>query len=141
MAGMNVLGFAVSVATQWHYHLDLIGTGAFVVSAVASHAAAPAAVRRAPRQLLLTGLVATWGTRLAGFLFYRALQYRHDARLDDLLKSVGGAATFWGLSYVWGQVSQSVRQAGRQAGRQHTIVPSLILTQYLAPPPPPPPPG
>ena len=29
----NALGFAISVTTGWHYHLDLIGTGVFAVSA------------------------------------------------------------------------------------------------------------
>ena len=135
MAGMNLLGFAVSLATKWHYHLDLIGTGAFVVSALASHRAAASAVASAPRQVLMTGLVATWGSRLAGFLFYRALQYKNDARLDDLLDTTGGAATFWGLSYVWGQLvilPQALALSARGANQVVRLGPGGVACGALA---------
>ena len=104
IAGMNFLGFVISIIAGGHTHLDLLGTGAFVVSALSSHQLAPPAIRSAPRQLLITSLVSIWGTRLAGFLFYRVLQSRNDARLDELMNTTSGAATFWGLSYLWGQL-------------------------------------
>ncbi|CAE7256037.1 unnamed protein product [Symbiodinium sp. CCMP2592] len=31
----NAVGFGISVATGWHYHLDLIGTGIFSAAALA----------------------------------------------------------------------------------------------------------
>lgn len=45
-----------------------------------------------------------WSTRLAGFLFYRALQTGHDARLDGTLSTAAGATGFWSISFLWGVV-------------------------------------
>lgn len=36
LAGLNTLGFGISLTTGSHVHLDLIGTGAFTVAAVAT---------------------------------------------------------------------------------------------------------
>jgi len=91
----NVLGFGISVATGWHYHLDLIGTGCFAISAVAVMGGAPV-------QRLSAGAVSVWASKLAGFLFFRALQTKRDARLEDILSTVSGAAGFWFISLAWG---------------------------------------
>jgi steroid 5-alpha reductase family enzyme len=48
--------------------------------------------------------VGVWGVRLSSFLFYRALQYRTDGRLDDTLATPAGAAGFWAASCLWGVV-------------------------------------
>ena len=73
-ASANLVGFGVSAATGSHLHLDLIGTGAF---------AAAVYFGRAPgiRQLVSAACIGLWSSRLALFLFYRALQVKHDARL------------------------------------------------------------
>ena len=62
----NGLGLGISLATGWHYHLDLIGTGIFAVAAMA-------VAGQAPLQRASAFAVAGWAVKLAGFLFYRAL--------------------------------------------------------------------
>jgi steroid 5-alpha reductase family enzyme len=95
--GANALGFGISVATGWHYHLDLIGTGAFTAAALVT-------AGTESRQRLSAGLIGLWSAKLAAFLFYRVLQTHHDARLDQTLSTTKGAAGFWGSSFIWGFV-------------------------------------
>ena len=76
----NLLGFGISAATGSHLHLDLIGTGIFAVAAFATRGAAAG---QATRQLLSAGCVGLWATKLSGFLFYRALQTRHDGQWSE----------------------------------------------------------
>lgn len=94
----NAVGFGISVATNWHYHLDLIGTGVFTVAALAVGG------RGDLRQTLSSAGVALWATKLASFLFYRVLQVKHDARLDNTLSTTTGAFGFWFISFLWGFV-------------------------------------
>ena len=92
----NAVGFGISAATGSHLHLDLIGTGVFVV-------AAGVIGGRGDLRQSLSGLgVAVWATKLASFLFYRALQTKHDARLTDILSTNTGAFGFWFISFMWG---------------------------------------
>jgi len=91
----NALGFAISAATGWHYHLDLIGTGIFAVAALALRGATLA-------QGCSAGAVALWACKLAGFLFYRALLVKKDARLDETLSTTSGQVGFWTISFLWG---------------------------------------
>lgn len=91
----NGLGLTISLATGSHLHLDLIGTGAFV-------AAAGATCGPDLRSTLSAAAVSLWATRLALFLFYRALSTGHDERLDDTLATTSGAVGFWTVSFVWG---------------------------------------
>ena len=91
----NGLGLGISLATGWHYHLDLIGTGIFAVAAFA-------VAGQAPVQRASAFAVAAWAVKLAGFLFYRALQTKHDFRLTDILSSPTGAFGFWLISFAWG---------------------------------------
>lgn len=91
----NGLGLGISLATGWHYHLDLIGTGIFAVAAMA-------VAGQAPAQRASAFAVAGWAVKLAGFLFYRALQTKYDGRLTDLLSSPSGAFSFWLISFAWG---------------------------------------
>jgi len=79
-------------------HLDLIGTGIFAVSAASTAGGGDV------RQLISAGAVGLWATKLAGFLFYRALQTNHDARLKEALSTTGGALGFWAISALWGVV-------------------------------------
>ena len=93
----NALGLGISFATGSHLHLDLIGTGSF--SVVAARTAGSTL-----RQQISAGCVGLWSARLAGFLFFRALQTGHDARLDETLSTNAGAAGFWSISFLWGVV-------------------------------------
>lgn len=96
-AAANGLGFGISAATSSHLHLDIIGTGVF---------AAVAWVLRGVelRQRISAFCVGLWATKLAGFLFYRAFQTKHDARLDSTLETNKGALGFWAISFLWGWV-------------------------------------
>lgn len=44
------------------------------------------------RVQLSGGMMTLWGTKLAGFLFFRALQVGHDKRLDETLSSFSGTS-------------------------------------------------
>jgi len=98
IGALNAIGLAISLATGSHLHLDLVGTGAFAVAAL------PHLRNACPRIRLGSFAVILWATRLAGFLFFRALSMKHDARLDDLLSTAGGALRFWLVSTLWGVV-------------------------------------
>ena len=39
---------------------------------------------------------------MASFLFFRVIKTSHDGRLDDLLSTIPGSATFWISSFLWG---------------------------------------
>jgi len=93
----NAAGFGISVATGWHYHLDLIGTGIFSAAALAL-VGQPGDLR----QNASAACISVWAIKLAAFLFYRVLQTRHDARLDDQLATTKGAFGFWFISFAWG---------------------------------------
>lgn len=90
----NALGFGISVATNWHYHLDLIGTGVFAISALVVRGGGLV-------QQVSAGAVSLWAVKLASFLFYRALQVKRDARLEGLLATTSGSASFWFVSFLW----------------------------------------
>ena len=91
----NLLGLGVSLATGSHYHLDLLGTGAFTLAAIATAGSDP-------RQMVSAAAVGIWSFKLAAFLVYRVCQTTHDARLDDTLASASGAVGFWTVSCLWG---------------------------------------
>ena len=97
-AAANGLGFGISAATGSHIHLDLIGTGVFSLAALATMGAGEV------RQVVSAGAVTLWATKLASFLFYRALQTKHDGRLTDVLSTNSGAFGFWFISFAWGWV-------------------------------------
>ena len=84
----------ISLAKDTHTHLDLIGTGAFAVAAYATKG--PTASSRTSALM-----VGAWATRLASFLFYRALGHR-DGRLEGTTKTLSGCVGFWFVSFVWG---------------------------------------
>jgi len=94
---VNSLGLAVSITTGSHLHLDLLGTGCFAISALRTLGPKPHFAH-----LLSAGCISLWSVKLAGFLFYRALQVKHDGRLDDTLSTVPGCAGFWWASALWG---------------------------------------
>ena len=94
VGGANLLGFGISVLTGSHLHLDIIGTGVFTVAALST-------AGTELRQRVSAGAISLWGLKLAGFLFYRALQTHHDGRLTETLSSTNGALGFWTISAVW----------------------------------------
>mmetsp|Transcript_22633 Transcript_22633/g.34190 ORF Transcript_22633/g.34190 Transcript_22633/m.34190 type:complete len:224 (-) Transcript_22633:365-1036(-) len=99
----NVLGWVISLITGSHVHLDLIGTGIFAVASLPSLVGIQSIGDIFRSRTRLSGAMMTlWGTKLAGFLFFRALKTGHDARLDDLLSTASGATSFWFISLLWG---------------------------------------
>jgi len=98
-SGGNALGFIVSLLTGSHVHLDLIGTGVFALAAIPSLFGKAGALWRVK---LSAGAVIAWATKLAGFLFFRALKVHHDVRLDDTLTTTSGTFSFWFVSIIWG---------------------------------------
>lgn len=94
LGGLNAVGFGFSVATGSHVHLDLIGTGAFAVTSIATRGVNQ-------RSALSSLFISVWATRLAAFLFYRATQTPRDLRLEDTLSTPVGAFGFWLVSFAW----------------------------------------
>jgi steroid 5-alpha reductase family enzyme len=84
----NGLGWIISLATGSHVHLDLLGTGAFAVAGLSSILGDTGGVLNSVQ--LSGGMMTLWGAKLAGFLFFRALQVGHDKRLEETLSSFSG---------------------------------------------------
>ena len=103
-AAMNLVGFLISILTQSHVHLDLIGTGAFAMVGLSPLLGLSPSVVLNGRTLASCVALTLWGSKLAGFLFYRALILQHDARLTSTLSTVPGTAVFWTISFLWGLV-------------------------------------
>jgi Protein of unknown function (DUF1295) len=103
-AAMNLAGFFISILTQSHIHLDLIGTGAFALVGLFPLLGLSPSVTLNGRILASSAAMTLWGSKLAGFLFYRALILKHDARLASTLSTVPGTAVFWTISFLWGLV-------------------------------------
>ena len=98
--GANVLGFGMSLAQPHsHYHVDLLGTGAFALSTVPSLVAGS----KVPARITWTSAaVATWSVKLASFLLYRVLQRGSDTRMDGIMDNPVYCAGFWAYSAFWG---------------------------------------
>lgn len=99
-AAINALGFVISILTGSHLHLDLLGTGAFTLASLPTLLSATSL-----RVTLSSAAVCTWGAKLAGFLFFRALKVKTDGRLDGTLSTASGAFGFWFISFIWGVMS------------------------------------
>jgi steroid 5-alpha reductase family enzyme len=94
-AGCNAVGWLISLVTKSHLHLDLIGTGAFAaVGILPLITGSSRGILASGRIKLSSALVTVWGTKLAGFLFFRVMKTGHDARLDELLSTTSGASEF-----------------------------------------------
>jgi len=98
IAATNVLGLGISLLTGSHLHLDLLGTGAFAVASLPTLLSTTSSAR----VTLSSSAVAIWGTKLASFLFFRALKIKTDGRLDDTLSTTSGTIVFWFISILWG---------------------------------------
>jgi steroid 5-alpha reductase family enzyme len=95
----NALGFGITlVAPAFHYHVDLLGTGAFAAAALPTFLYS----KNNQRVQWSSAAVMTWSVKLASFLLYRVLQTDHDTRLDAILATPSSAAGFWIVSAAWG---------------------------------------
>jgi len=107
-AGANLLGLAINlVFPHAHYHVDLLGTGAFALAAAAPSifASTTTTTQPAPARIQWSGAAVTaWSVKLAAFLVYRVWNTKHDARLDEQLSHPTSAAGFWFISFLWGVV-------------------------------------
>lgn len=89
----NLLGMTISLLfPRKQYHLDLLGTGAFALSAVFALLSARdmSAMMDLQRVQISSAAVIIWSVKLASFLFYRACKVRSDARLDSMLATTSG---------------------------------------------------
>lgn len=98
-----------------HLHLDLIGTGAFAIVAgghVLSHllweqpppsGSSMSITTPSPALHARISSIAVWlwGTKLAAFLFWRAIMVHQDGRLTDILNTVSGTIQFWVITWIW----------------------------------------
>lgn len=92
----NTMGLGISaIFNGCHLHLDLIGTGAFAVAALALRGTTLA-------QQASAGAVAAWAVKLSSFLFFRACITKKDLRLDETLSTFSGQFGFWLISFLWG---------------------------------------
>jgi len=98
----NLFGLAFTLVTGSHKLTDLVGSGCFAISAVATLLAGGGA--SSPRLVASTSLISLWSTRLASFLFYRILKTAKDDRLSKVFATTGGTVVFWTLSFLWGFV-------------------------------------
>ena len=128
-AAMNLAGFIISILTQSHIHLDLIGTGAFAIVGLFPLLGLSPSVTLNGRILASSAAMTLWGSKLAGFLFYRALILKHDARLASTLSTVPGTAVFWTISFLWGLVCSLPHTLGTMstAPRQYTMLGLFIF--------------
>jgi Protein of unknown function (DUF1295) len=95
--GSNLFGCLVTLLhPHTHWHVDLLGTGAFALAAL------PGATRPNPRIRTSSGAVMIWSVKLASFLFYRVLQLGQDRRLTEILEVPSSAIGFWIVSTAWG---------------------------------------
>jgi steroid 5-alpha reductase family enzyme len=94
-AAINALGFVISILTGSHLHLDLLGTGAFTLASLPTLLSATSL-----RVALSSAAVCTWGAKLAGFLFFRALKVKTDGRLDGTLSTASGACEYTHTCHV-----------------------------------------
>lgn len=105
LVAANALGCCINlVAPTFHYHVDLLGTGAFAAAALptllllsSSNAAAAGVVQK-----WSAAAVVLWSTKLAAFLFYRVLSNGKDGRFDALFATPASTAGFWTVSAAWG---------------------------------------
>ncbi|GMH79733.1 hypothetical protein TL16_g08248 [Triparma laevis f. inornata] len=99
----NAAGFVISLLTNSHVHLDLLGTGAFIPATLIPFLRLAKNPKPLPLSLMGSQFIITaWAFRLASFLFYRATVLKHDGRLTETLSTVSGTFGFWYVSALWG---------------------------------------
>lgn len=108
-AASNALGFAVTASTRTHKVWDLLSSGPFVASAIATFLAGPGTTAG----LALTTVTCLWSVRLTSYLFKRVLERKTDSRFDDFLPaddvswtpaSLVRLGSVWSVMAMWGFV-------------------------------------
>mmetsp|Transcript_19463 Transcript_19463/g.37859 ORF Transcript_19463/g.37859 Transcript_19463/m.37859 type:complete len:337 (+) Transcript_19463:49-1059(+) len=98
----NFFGLLFTLVTGSHKLTDLVGSGCFVLSALATLILGEHT--DSPRLIASTSLISVWSIRLASFLFYRILKTEKDDRLGKVFATTQGTVVFWTLSFLWGFV-------------------------------------
>jgi steroid 5-alpha reductase family enzyme len=98
----NLLGCIITFLYPYsHYHVDLLGTGAFAISGWYTLLRHPTNTRIVYSSIA----VILWSCRLVSFLLYRIIQQQgHDARLTPVLSVPSSAIGFWCISALWGMI-------------------------------------
>ncbi len=120
----NVLGLVISLITGSHVHLDLLGTGAFAAASLPTLLDSSSSTR----VLLSSGAVTIWASKLASFLFYRALKVKTDIRLEDTLSTTAGTTGFWLASLLWGVICSLPHTLGTTSSSQGSQITLTIGT-------------
>jgi steroid 5-alpha reductase family enzyme len=112
---VNLLGMIISlVFPGMQYHLDLLGTGSFAIASsymlLINGVNNNSSLLRV--QVVSSIAVIIWATKLAAFLFYRALNVKEDARLESTLSTKSGVVFFWLISFFWGVISSLPHSLG-----------------------------
>ena len=110
---INFVGMLISLSFPGvQYHLDLLGTGSFALASTYIMLTQSSLLQA---QVLSSWTVIIWSTKLALFLFYRAIQVKEDARLGSTLSTKPGVVFFWLLSFLWGVISSLPHSLGLAA--------------------------
>ena len=111
---VNLLGMILSlVFPGMQYHLDLLGTGSFAVASCSTLLLNSSVNTASLLRVQVSSLaVILWSTKLASFLFYRALQVKEDGRLESTLSTKSGVVFFWLISFFWGVISSLPHSLG-----------------------------
>lgn len=102
--GINLLGWAVSLALETDKFYDLTGALTFVVLNALALAFAEPAARADTRSLLAALTLVVWATRLGAFLFARVLQHS-DRRLSKYLKDPISFLVIFMAQAAWASLS------------------------------------
>ncbi|KAL7449724.1 hypothetical protein ACHAWC_001761, partial [Mediolabrus comicus] len=109
---INFVGMLISLSfSGMQYHLDLLGTGSFALAS----AYIMLTQSLLQTQVLSSWAIIIWSTKLATFLFYRAMKVKEDARLGATLSTKQGVVFFWLLSFFWGVISSLPHSLGLAA--------------------------
>lgn len=116
---VNLVGMIISlIFPGMQYHLDLLGTGSFAIASwwcmlLLTNSSSVNATSLLLQRVQVSSLaVILWSTKLASFLFYRALHVQEDARLESTLSTKSGVVFFWFISFVWGVISSLPHSLG-----------------------------
>jgi steroid 5-alpha reductase family enzyme len=138
---INLLGYAWSlVKPHSHYHIDLLGTGAFAVAAtlpllLLSSSSRTDVVSRMPRHMMWSAAAVTlWSIKLSLFLFVRILsqQGQQDRRLVGIVDHPIYAAGFWLYSALWSVVVSLPHTLGMTAAAMASSSSSSISSSVVA---------
>ncbi|WP_379552431.1 DUF1295 domain-containing protein [Qipengyuania sp. DGS5-3] len=102
--GVNWLAFIPAAIAQQEKYYDLVGSLTYLsIIAAACYLASPLDLRA----MIVAAMVATWATRLGGFLFMRVGKTGGDSRFDKIKTNPTRFFTAWTLQALWATVSAS----------------------------------